>query len=65
MAIKINKAIEILSDASQGVITINPDFKDAQNLGIEALKRFLRFRQGTRCSLIEPLPGEDMRDYGR
>lgn len=39
----IDKAIELLShSAYQGSTTLNHDFKDAEKLGIDALKAYLK-----------------------
>lgn len=55
----IEKAIEILSaSANAGVTTLNQDFKDAQNLGIEALIRIDYLRSQGRIQEDYALPGE-------
>jgi len=56
---KLTKAIELLSDsANRGVTTFNQDYKDAQRLSIEALKRVRndRIHRGAYRDL--PLPSE-------
>lgn len=56
---KLAKAIEILSDSVyRGVTTFNQDYKDAQKLGIEALKRLQRYRPVTAHPILDQLPGE-------
>lgn len=53
------KAIEILSlSANTGVTTFDQDFKDAEKLGIEALKRHKNRASTTFAGMMEPLPGE-------
>ena len=55
----IDRAIEILSDsANRGVTTFNQDFKDAERLGIEALKREKECRHLLPPEAWELLPGE-------
>lgn len=59
MPMTLEKAIQILSDSAHlGMTTFNQDFKDAQKLGIEALKRCRLARKET--SFVGPalLPGE-------
>lgn len=55
----IDEAIRILSDsANRGMTTFGPDFRDAERLGIEALKRILAQRVGLPTSRWFTLPGE-------
>lgn len=55
----LDKAIEILSDsANRGITTFNEDYKDAQKLGIEALKRLQAYRRHEIGSGGRRLPGE-------
>lgn len=56
---KVSKAIEILSEsANAGMTTFNQDYKDAQKLGIEALKRVKQCRSAPYGRLEDILPGE-------
>lgn len=56
---KLEKAIEILSDsANRGITTFNQDYKDAQRLGIEALKRVQAYKKAHASLHYEPMPGE-------
>ncbi len=56
---KLEKAIEILSDsANRGVTTFNEEFKDAEKLGIEALKDKLINRRASGAVFPDLLPGE-------
>lgn len=55
----LHKAIEILSDSAyRGSTTFNEDFKDAQKLGIEALKKWKILREGKAGTIDPLLPGE-------
>ena len=55
----IDKAIEILSDsANRGMTTFNQDYKEAQKLGIEALKVVQSNRIYGYPNKIPKLPGE-------
>lgn len=57
--ITIEEAIKILSDsADRGMTTFNKDYRGAQRLGIEALKRIRATRQPGGYEVIIPLPGE-------
>lgn len=57
--ITIKKAIEILSDsANAGMTTFNQDYKDAQRLGIEALKERAEAKRRGLPLWHELLPGE-------
>ena len=59
MGMAIDRAIELLSDsANRGVTTFNEDFKDAQKLGIEALKRVKLSRSFNHPELKQLLLGE-------
>ena len=54
-----DKAIEILSDSAyRGVTTHDQDFKDAEMLGIEALKEVICLRSTDRTLVRPLLPGE-------
>jgi len=56
---KLKKAIEVLSDsANAGMTTFNQDFKDAQRLGIEAIKFKQAWRKGQYFPANYLLPGE-------
>jgi len=56
---KIDTAIEILSDsANRGITTFNQDYKDAQKLGIEALKRVRQCRMPPYGRMEDTLAGE-------
>lgn len=63
--IKIKKAIEITEGLLKTGDIGDQDITNSIALGKEALKRFQSFREGNRVSLIEPLPGEDLKDYGK
>lgn len=53
------KAIELLSDSAyRGMTTFNQDFKDAEKLGIEALKVYLKSQEAGRYPPRYKLPGE-------
>jgi len=55
----LRKAIEILSDSAEaGMTTFNEEYKQAQRLGIEALKRCQEIRKYTPPDTYMPLPGE-------
>lgn len=55
----IEKAIESLSNsANRGVTTFNDDFRDAERLGIEALKRERERRELDIDTRFGLLPGE-------
>uniref|UniRef100_A0A6H1ZWG6 Uncharacterized protein n=1 Tax=viral metagenome TaxID=1070528 RepID=A0A6H1ZWG6_9ZZZZ len=55
----IDEAIEILSQsANAGVTTFDWDYKDAQRLGIEALKRVRKYRPLYAGKYPHLLPGE-------
>ena len=55
----IDKAIETLSDsANRGMTTFDQDYKDAQRLGIEALKLLQQQRTYLVHALYPTLPGE-------
>lgn len=55
----VKEAIEILSDsAHRGITTFNQDYKDAQKLGIEALKRIKQCRFPPYGRMEDTLPGE-------
>ncbi len=55
----IDKAIEILADSAfNGSTTFDQDYKDAQKLGIESLKRHQSKASLTFSGMMEPLPGE-------
>ena len=55
----LDKAIEILSDsANRGMTTFNQDFRDAENLGIEALKKWKQYRTSDESWWGNLLPGE-------
>ena len=55
----IPKAIKILSDsANRGMTTFDQDLKDAQRLGVEALKRLDLCRAKGDLLDLTPLPGE-------
>lgn len=56
---KIDEAITILSEsANQGMTTFNDKFREAQKLGIEALKRVKIERTGYELYAPDLLPGE-------
>lgn len=56
---ELNKAIEILSASPYaGMPTYDQDFKNATNLGIEALKRMNLMRSYNINEAKHPLPGE-------
>lgn len=56
---KIPEAIEILSrSADAGVTTFNDDFRNAERLGIEALKRVQELRDFNLATAGRILPGE-------
>ena len=55
----LEKAIEILSDSAyRGMTTFHQDFKDAQKLGIEALKVVHKLRHLECLDSTILLPGE-------
>lgn len=55
----LQKAIKILShSADGGVTTFNEDFKDAEELGIEALKQLIKMRLDNKAPGAWALPGE-------
>lgn len=55
----LNKAIELLSDSAYGgITTFNQDYKDAQRLGIEAMKRIQHQRTLSTASFLPLLKGE-------
>ena len=55
------QAIEILADSAyRGTTTLDQDFKDAEKLGIEAMKRFLQLRAYTSSLFLALLPGETL-----
>lgn len=55
----IDKAIELLSEsANTGVTTFGQDFKDAERLGIEALKRLQAIRARDPLEAVTILPGK-------
>lgn len=59
MAITLDKAIEILELVSDTPPSgANPDFKDANKLGIEALKRCRVIQQESVLKPFALLPGE-------
>jgi len=59
MPMTIERAMEILSEsANVGVTTFNQDFKDAELLGIQALKRLQSYRRDPIHVANIPLPGE-------
>lgn len=56
----INKAIELLSEsANMGTTTFDQDFKDAELLGIEALKAIRDFRKDWSGNRFDLLKGEN------
>ncbi len=56
---KLSKAIEILSTSVYaGATTFNEDYRDAQKLGIEALKREQEHRELDIDTRFGLLPGE-------
>lgn len=63
MSMTLEKAIEILSDsANRGITTYNQDYKDACNLGIQALIRIKYLSSQNPSFLLKPLPGETRGD---
>lgn len=57
--ITIEKAIEILSNSAfSGSTTFDQDFRDAEKLGIEAMKRISLLRDGLLQLQVLLLPGE-------
>jgi len=55
----IPKAIEILQEFDRGNMpAMPPDLRDANKLGIEALKRLKSEKDTIPSSLYNPLPGE-------
>lgn len=55
----IDKAIEILAKhVYGGSVTLNQEFKDAEKLGVEALKREQARRGTKRLNAPDLLPGE-------
>ena len=60
---KIDKAIEILSDAAyKGSPTYTPDFKDALKLGLEALKAYRKSQEARWYPPGYKLPGETSKE---
>jgi len=56
---KLKKAIQIQNDHFDQVIIINdPDYKNATNLGIEAIHAWLELRKGMKLPEIWTLPSE-------
>lgn len=59
MAMKIPKAIEVLSEATKGTWpTPNSDLVDAIQLGKEALREVKRLRSYKAFHVVKLLPGE-------
>ena len=55
----LDKAMEILAESAyHGSTTFNEDYKDAQKLGIEALKRLKEHREDQIDITYRALPGE-------
>ena len=56
---KINEAIKTLKDIRQGLCATFPaEYKDALQLGVEALKRCRVLAQESKLWAAKPLPGE-------
>lgn len=59
MAITLNRAIEVLSESAYaGATTHNQEFKEAEKLGVEALKRVKAYRNRADIRKSFLLPGE-------